>query len=319
MLEDVHLVIPVYNDWGSVSSLLSRIGKTLAAPPAVLLVDDGSSAPAPADLGEGLRPMFRAVEILHLRRNLGHQRAIAVGLMHLLANARGDAVVVMDADGQDQPEHVAMLLDRLGQTDRAAVFAARSRRLEGTIFRFFYALYLLAHRVLVGWNVRMGNFSAVRWELLRSLGVTSELWNHYAAAVCRTGAGIETIPLPRGPRLHGSSRMSFTALVAHGLSAISVFGDIVAVRLLTGATAVSVAGGVAAVSIVACILAGVWTPPLGAAFALISLGLFVGQGALICFLLAFLLLNSRSELTTIPERDCLCFVDRVEELRLTDV
>jgi polyisoprenyl-phosphate glycosyltransferase len=319
MLTDVHIVIPVFDDWGSVPLLLSRIGKTLAIPPAVLLVDDGSSAPVPADLGQGLRSLVRSVEILHLRRNLGHQRAIAVGLMHLLANVRGDAVVVMDADGEDLPEHVAVLLDHLQRTDQAAVFAARSRRLEGAIFRFFYALYLFAHRVLVGRHVRMGNFSALRWDLLRTLGVTPELWNHYAAAVCRTGARIGTIPLPRGQRLHGSSRMSFAALVAHGLSAISVFGDIVAVRLLTGVTAVCVAGGAAAASIVACVLTGVWVPPAGATLALTALGLFLGHAVLICFVLAFLLLNGRSQLSTVPERNCLCFVDHVEELHLTDV
>ena len=319
MLTNVHIVIPVYDDWGSVAPPLSRIGKTLAVPPAVLLVDDGSSAPVPADLGQGLRSLIRSVEVLHLRRNLGHQRAIAVGLMHLLLNARGDAVVVMDADGEDLPEHVAVLLDRLRQTGQPAVFAARSRRLEGAVFRLFYALYLLAHRVLVGWNVRMGNFSALRWDLLRTLGVTAELWNHYAAAVCRTRAQIGTIALPRGRRLLGSSRMSFASLVAHGLSAISVFGDIVAVRLLAGVTAVCVAGGAAAASIAACVLTGAWAPPAGAVLALTALGLFVGHAALVCFVLAFLLLNGRSQLTTVPERDCPCFVDRVEELHLTDV
>ena len=128
MLTNVHIVIPVYDDWGSVAPLLSRIGKTLAVPPAVLLVDDGSSAPVPADLGQGLRSLIRSVEVLHLRRNLGHQRAIAVGLMHLLLNARGDAVVVMDADGEDLPEHVAVLLDLLRQTGQPAVFAAAAWR-----------------------------------------------------------------------------------------------------------------------------------------------------------------------------------------------
>ncbi len=112
--------------------------------------------------------------------------------------------------------------------------------------------------------------------------------------------------------------MSFASLVAHGLSAISVFGDLVAVRLLSGATLVWVAGGAAAAAMALLVGFGFWIPSTGAILALAALGLFLGNAVLLCFLLAFLLLNSRSQLNAIPERDCLCFVDRVEKLPLTD-
>src|SRR2546425_10710991 len=73
--------------------------------------------------------------------------------------------------------------------------------------------------------------------LFRSLVVMSELWNHYAAAVFRSGLPFTTTPIPRGYRIAGTSRMNFVSLTAHGMSAISVFGDVVGVRLLIASLA----------------------------------------------------------------------------------
>ena len=78
----------------------------------------------------------------------------------------------------------------------------------------------------------MGNFSVIPRERLASLVVVSELWNHYAAAAMRSRQPFCTIPTRRAERLDGESKMNFVGLVVHGLSAISVYSDIVGVRLL---------------------------------------------------------------------------------------
>ena len=99
-------------------------------------------------------------------------------------------------------------------------------------FAVFYHLYRHLHRALTGVRVRVGNFSILPFAYLSTLVAMSELWNHYAAAVFRSKLAFRMIPIPRGTRIAGSSKMNFVALVSHGLSAISVFGDIVGVRLL---------------------------------------------------------------------------------------
>jgi hypothetical protein len=86
--------------------------------------------------------------------------------------------------------------------------------------------------MLTGERVRVGNFSAVPRHLLRRLVAVSDLWNHYAAAVFHARIPFTTIPTRRGTRYAGGSQMNFVALVAHGLSAMSVFGDRIGVRLL---------------------------------------------------------------------------------------
>ena len=71
--------------------------------------------------------------MLRLRRNLGHQRAIAIGLTYIQAQMTTayEAVVVMDGDGEDAPEDVPRLLARLeAEGGRSIVFAERTRRSE---------------------------------------------------------------------------------------------------------------------------------------------------------------------------------------------
>jgi polyisoprenyl-phosphate glycosyltransferase len=130
------------------------------------------------------------------------------------------------------------------QRDKATaiVFAERRRRSEGLLFTILYHTYRLMHKVLTGVSVRVGNFSAVPRHLLSSIVAVSELWNHYAAAVVKARLPYTTIPTRRGTRLHGRSSMRFVSLVTHGLSAMSVFGDAIGVRLLIASLAFGVLG-----------------------------------------------------------------------------
>jgi hypothetical protein len=186
---------------------------------------------------------------------------------------------------------------------------------EGAVFRLSYSLYRSAHRILVGRPIRVGNFSVLPWGALAQLGVVPELWNHYAAAVFRGQLPHCSILLHRGKRLRGRSRMDFVALVSHGVSAMTVFGDVVAVRLLIGATAVSIAGAAAVAATVIWAFGHHWQLYQPMRPWMLGVALLVGNGAMICFLLAFLLLNSRSQMNLLPEKYCLSFVDHLQEFR----
>ena len=120
------------------------------------------------------------------------------------------------------------------------------------MFRVLYRAYLVVHRALTGYGVRVGNFSIIPRARLRGLVVVSELWNHYAAAVFRSRQPYSTIPTRRAQRLSGTSHMNFVSLVVHGMSAISVYGDRLFVRLIvfaSGLAATAVAGLCAVVGV----------------------------------------------------------------------
>jgi polyisoprenyl-phosphate glycosyltransferase len=208
----------------------------------LVLVDDASDHPPPDSLLSSLH-VFSESTLLQLRCNLGHQRAIAVGLTWLYGNGIPDAVVIMDGDGEDRPEDVPRFLDRFVEHGGTkAVFAERTRRSEGVQFTFFYKLYQLGHRLLTGLPVKIGNFSVLPGGFLRSLVISSHLWNHYAATVVRLRLRMTMVSTERGMRYEGRSKMNFVSLVRHGLSALAVHSELVAVRLLVATGAFCVVG-----------------------------------------------------------------------------
>jgi polyisoprenyl-phosphate glycosyltransferase len=239
------ILIPVYNDWASLSELLSHLGERLQGRTDqfhLVLVDDASDDPPPSSLPNSPN-VFSESTLLQLRCNLGHQRAIAVGLTWLYHNEVFDAVVVMDGDGEDKPEDVPRFMDKFVENGgTTAVFAERTRRSEGLRFTFFYKLYQLGHRLLTGLPVKIGNFSVLPGKFLHSLVVSNHLWNHYAATVVRLRLGMTTVPTTRGLRYQGRSKMNFVSLVRHGLSALAVHSELVAVRLLVATGAFFVVG-----------------------------------------------------------------------------
>jgi glycosyltransferase involved in cell wall biosynthesis len=308
---NVAVCVPVYNDWPSVLVLLARIdavASSLGVRMDVVLIDDGSSEP-PLEVLDAAPNSLGRVSILRLRRNLGHQRAIAIGLTHLYVAASHDVVVVMDGDGEDRPEDVPRLLERCLEKDRLPiVFAQRAKRSGSLSFRLGYAVYKLLHRVLVGSKVEVGNFSAVPRSALARLVSVGETWNHYAAAVYHARIPTELVPIARARRIAGESKMNLTALVSHGLSAISVFSDVVGVRVLTMVAFAILAALVGVIAVVAVRFATDLAIPGWATNAAGILVVSLLSLTLISMLMALFTLRSRSEYGFLPLRDYEHFV-----------
>lgn len=318
MHEGVVILIPAFNDWDALALLLPELDSVLARNqiyPDVVIVDDGSTILRPSGFPTCQLSAIGGVRVLQTRRNLGHQRALAVGMVYIHEHIPCRRVVVMDADGEDRPHDIPALLARCEQdSPPQIVFAARLKRVESAAFRFFYQLYRLAHWLLVGVRVRVGNFSVIPRESLSRLVVMGEIWNHYAAAVFRGRLPFTTIALERGRRLAGQSKMNFISLATHGLSAISVFADVVGVRLFTAA--------IALMSLSTALFAGLavarfgFEAPVpvwmlyGAAF----VSVILLQAVMFAFVLAATMLGSRINAGFVPLRDCPFYVQGVERV-----
>ena len=138
------VLIPIYNDWDAVSLLLARLDRVLAKSPLrphVLLVDDGSTIRPSAEIGAQAYVAIAQIEVLTLRLNMGHQRAIALALAYVQDRVRPGVVLIMDGDGEDDPEDVPRLAARLSEClDDRVIFAERTRRSESLSFRTLYTL-----------------------------------------------------------------------------------------------------------------------------------------------------------------------------------
>jgi glycosyltransferase involved in cell wall biosynthesis len=313
------IMIPIYNDWAALEQHLTNLDLELqnrGFTADLMIVDDGSTSPPPSGLLDQAYRALDRINLLTLRRNLGHQRAIAIGLAYLEATTTHKAVVVMDGDGEDDPADVPRLLETcLEQRCERIVFAERSKRSESVSFRVFYALYKLVHLCLTGIRVRVGNFSVIPRERLCSMVVVSELWNHYAAAVFKSRQPISFLPACRARRLDGRSTMNFVDLVAHGLAAISVYGEIVGVRLLVLACLLVLFALAGIVSAVVVRLATSWAIPGWATSAVGILLVVLLMGIMLAFLFSFIILVGRQGLTFLPTRDYVHFIKGVRCLR----
>jgi glycosyltransferase involved in cell wall biosynthesis len=306
------VVSPVYDDAAAAQQLLQDLQRVFAGSDVqlrVLFVDDGSPVPLTyqlhAEAGNTL-----PVEILRLRRNVGHQRAIALGTAYVHENFTCDGMLIMDADGEDCAEDAVSLVARCREQDNdRIIFAERTRRSESPLFQLFYRSYQLLHWLLTGVRVRVGNFSVVPALHLPALVTLPALWNHYAAAVFQARLPRDLVPTRRGARYSGNSKMNFVSLVIHGLQALSVFIEVVAVRLLI---AMFIFAGFCAALVLAASIAQLH---LGLAIGLFVLALALGLG---CFCLTLGFLNQRNNLDFIPVRDYKFFVEGLYTLSTSD-
>ena len=313
----VVVLMPVYDDWAALSKVIDEVDVVLRFSGfrvAVLAVDDGSPT-MPHWNEDRSYVTLTDVSVLRLRRNLGHQRAIAVALAYVEANLKCDIVVIMDADGEDDPNDIPRLLEECRRTggDRI-VFAERTRRSESWMFRFFYVLFRIIHRLLTGHRVRVGNFSVVPRNCLKRLVVVPELWSHYAAAVFVSGQPFTMIPTARASRLDGTSRMNFVSLVAHGLSAISVFSEVVGVRLLLVCAVLALLALVGVGAVVTIRTLTALAIPGWATYSVGLLSIALLQAVMFSIIFCFVILSGRKSATFIPSRDSRVFVDEVRRL-----
>jgi polyisoprenyl-phosphate glycosyltransferase len=313
----VVIVLPLRDDWKSAAELVRRLDKALSDYPdafQVLVVDDGSIERATPETFQTSYSTLCGIRVLRLRRNLGHQRALAIGLAYLESTTPGNAVLIMDADGEDTPEGALQLLRAFAAKKGAvAVFAQRARRSESLGFQLFYRLYKILHRALTGVGVQVGNFSILPARYLNTLVVVSETWNHYAAAVFRSRLPFIMIPIPRGERIDGSSQMNFVSLVGHGLSAMSVFGDVVGIRLLLSSIAGSILAGLGILAVILIRFLTDRAIPGWATYVTGMLVIIMIQLVSIAASFTFFVLSSRTNFGFIPSRDYELFVAEITD------
>lgn len=310
----INIVIPLFNDWQALGLLLERIRAVnesgLTKRLSFLIVDDCSSMnfeSLPNGIGQSL-------SVLRLFRNVGHQKAIALGLSYLASLPDQYPTIVMDADGEDRPEDILQLLQTGANNPGRIVFAHRAKRHESFLFRLFYEIYKSVFRLLTGKVITFGNFSLVPAQQLRKLSYVSEIWNNYPGGVIRSRLPYTAVPLERGRRLAGESKMNFVSLVLHGLSAVSVLMDTTAVRLALFCVMMVVVSVFGIGVVVSLRFFADTAVPGWASYLVFSFLIVILQAFLISLLLVFMVLSYRTQPQFIPARQFQDFVEKVEKV-----
>ena len=228
------ILIPLYNDWKSVSKLLDKINSLTEnrdAELSVVIVNDAST-----ESRSGLASNFKkikSIKILNMKKNTMHQRCIAAGLKYICENENFDHVIIMDADGEDRPEEINDFLDRVQENPKMTITGNRFKRSEGIIFRILYEIHKLLTLVFTGKLIKFGNFSCLPNNHVKQLIQKPYLWNSYSSSVVRAIKDRTFIPSIRGVRYVQPSKMNFLGLVFHSLAIISVLRREFVIRSIT--------------------------------------------------------------------------------------
>ena len=215
------VVAPVFNEEDLIDEFYARTCAALDGVPfELVLVDDGSTDGTPLRL-EQLAASDPRVRVVFLSRNFGHQTALTAGLDH----ARGDAVVMLDADLQDPPELITTMLDHW-RAGCDVIYAVREHRQGESRFklstaRWFYKLFDKLAQVELQSN--SGDFRLLDRRPLDALLSMRERNRFLRGMTVWVGYTQAAVPYRRDPRYAGETKFTVSKMLRFSLDAISSF------------------------------------------------------------------------------------------------
>ena len=226
------ILIPVFNDWESLLSLLNNINALKINNIAylkILIIDDCSTE----ILNKNIEfESFTDVEVIKNLKNIGHGKSIAYGINSLSKKNDFDYLIVMDGDGEDRPEEVKELILKSFDLPSLTITANRIKRSESAFFKLSYHLHKILTLVLTGHSIKFGNFMCIPKQDLNLIVSNKNLFVSFSGTVSKFIKNKTYIPSIRGVRYHGPTKMTFLKLIRHSLLIMSVFKIEVASRLL---------------------------------------------------------------------------------------
>ncbi len=222
----ISVVIPCHNEAASLPDFHARLVATAEACAeefAFIYVDDGSTD-ATAEVVAGFAQADPRVELLALSRNFGHEAASTAGLDY----ASGDAVILIDADGQDPPEVIPALVDQF----HAGYDVVAARRTNATGEGWFKPLashwfYRVLRRCSdVDIPADVGDFRLMSRQALDGLNQCRESSRFVRGLSAWIGFRQTTVPFERAPRKEGKSNYSIFKLFRLATDAILGFSDV---------------------------------------------------------------------------------------------
>ena len=244
----ISIVIPVYNEAGILSELVDSIHTALDDQPfkwEVIFVDDGSEDDSFAILKSIAQQDLERITAVSLRRNFGQTTAIAAGI----DNAKGDVIVLMDADMQNDPQDIPLLISKIDEgydvvsgwrADRKDTFLTRTlpSRIANKIISWVTGVHLHDYGCTL---------KAYRRESITGFRLYGEMHRFIPAYASHVGASIIEEKVQHHPRTVGKTKYGmerifkvildlFTVkfLISYSQKPLYLFGGIGLLLLLAG-------------------------------------------------------------------------------------
>lgn len=223
-MKTITILIPAYNEEESINFLYERLGSVVKALTQyrfeILFVNDGSTD-ATLDIIKSLRKSDRLISYVNLSRNFGKETAMIAGLDH----ARGDALIIIDADLQDPPELILEMVKywEMGYDD---VYARRRSRLGESVVKkgtanLFY--YLIQKTTSIPLQKNTGDFRLLDRRCMEALKQLRETHRYTKGLFSWIGYDKKEILFDRDPRIAGKTKWNYLKLVNLAVEGITSF------------------------------------------------------------------------------------------------
>jgi len=218
------IVVPVYNDWKSLNKLLLKLDKYLGRGRGIkneiLVINDNSSKKI--KIKKRKFKSIKKIKTIFLKKNLGSQKAIAVGLSYLKPIKENFFVTVMDSDGEDDPLQVRKMLNVAIKNPNHVITSNRKQREEPLIIIALYKLHLLLTFLFTWKWISFGNFSTFNKKNLNKILSNNSSWYAHSSAILKN-CSIIRLYSKRQKRYFDKSNLGMLSLIEHSLRVNAVF------------------------------------------------------------------------------------------------
>jgi len=223
-MKNYAIIIPSFNDWDCLNILIPKVDQVLKGRKedvSILIVNDGSTKKNNLVFQD--ISYLKKIEVLNLKKNVKAQIAIATGLSFLKSKKFQGGIVVMDADGQDNPDQLIEIIEISKKNPEKTITINRTSREDELLFKIFYYIYICLTFLLTFKNMKFGVYSYIHYSSLNKILSTSDIQMAYAASIAKHFKHKTVIYAPRKKRVHGESQNNYISLINYALKIISVF------------------------------------------------------------------------------------------------
>jgi glycosyltransferase involved in cell wall biosynthesis len=221
----VSFVLPIYNEEGSLPELRRQLvaaGEKLGEPFEIVLIDDGSTDGSFPALKK-MQAEDHRIKVIRLRKNFGQTAALSAGFDY----ARGEIVITLDADLQNDPADASLLVAKLRE-GYDIVSGWRQKRKDKFLSKRLpskLANWIISRITKVKLRDYGCTLKAYRLEVLRNIKLYGEMHRFIPAIASQIGVAIAEVPVNHRPRLYGESKYKLT-------KSVRVFLDLLTVKFL---------------------------------------------------------------------------------------
>lgn len=216
-------LLPLYDDWRSLQKLLKIINKIIKKINIFanfIIVDDYSKISKKINT-KGLSNI-NEIKVIRLKKNLGSQKAISIGLKYINKFKKESIVTVLDSDGEDDPAQIKAMINQSIMNPDKIIVSCRSKRKEGWLFKILYFTHKLVTFIFTFNWISFGNYASFNSKLIPNLLSDYSSWFALSSSYAKNSKLLR-LHADRKKRYYGKSKLSFNSLVLHAIRINCIF------------------------------------------------------------------------------------------------